>query len=250
LTAEALTQLKTDIAGTYGTFANLPAATAGVVRYDFTDSPYSHAISDGSAWHYFYPGAGEIQLPPVSSLTWVNQGSATSSSTQGPLSIAIPGSGTDNLRVMEMNYPTPPFTVKALVQTFGYNVDYMWGGSISIRDSGTSSTAKLLTFGTSYQTTLFFCRTNWTNQTTYSASAPIGGGVFRVFSGSMPIWHKLEDDNTNFTYSISYNNGASWIQIISESRTAFLGTPTKLGFGANSRNSQPVYATLLSWQVS
>jgi hypothetical protein len=234
----------------YGAFASLPSsADAGTIYY-FTDSPYSHAISDGTGWHYLYPKIGEIYVPSTSGLTWANQGSATLSNAQGPLCIMIPGSASDSVRALEMNYPATPFTVEALLQTHMRNADYVWGLSLAIRDAGTSTSAKILTFGVSYQTQLFYCATRWANQTSYNNSYPVGGSVNPALSRDLPVWHKLEDNGTNLIFSISYDNRTSWIQIVNEPRTAYLTTPTKLGIAGNSRNSYLFDALLLSWELS
>jgi hypothetical protein len=241
LTAEALTQLKTDIAGTYGTFANLPAATAGVVRYDFTDSPYSHAISDGTGWHYFYPGFGEVERPILGDFTWVNQGSATADATDGAVTIEAPAVSGDSLRALVQSVPATPWTLTMGFMSLTTEALYQHLGGC-YRESGTG---KILAvdFRLAYQLGII----RYTDATTFGGSNEVSDISIRAAQNA-PLFLRLSDDGTNRVTSRS-TDGRHWTVIGTISRTNFL-TADQVGFYVNAANATyPAKIHLFHWKM-
>jgi hypothetical protein len=241
LTAEALTQLKTDIAGTYGTFANLPAATAGVVRYDFTDSPYSHAISDGSAWHYFIPGFGEATLPPLTGWSWVNQGSASVSTTIGGLLLAS-SAGTSGVATYYRTAPATPYTV-----TFIFSVNLV---SINFTEAGIlfrqSSTQQLL-FGAARNDSIVTAGF-WNTATSFNS----GVGSSAVASTQSGVLLALRLSNSGTTKTIGFRPNllvGPWRTIDSRSSTDLL-TPDQFGIGLQIASGSSAAMNLVHMDIS
>ena len=119
-----------------GPYASLPSSANTGAQYICTDSPYD-LVWTGSAWSPFaYNAAATIPLD--SNFTWINQDSATTSSSYGPIVFTRAGGGTDcvRARVRTIPYSTPrrltccfvPATIQANTNSVG----------IFIADSGTT----------------------------------------------------------------------------------------------------------------
>jgi hypothetical protein len=240
LTAEALTQLKTDIAGTYGTFANLPAATAGVVRYDFAEPPYSHAISDGSAWHYFAAGCGEVFPPDLSAYTAVNESSVvTTDTTFGGVIYKVAANATQQFRYRYAASPTPPYSKTFIISRAS-------PGLVTLFGFGFGDTAGKTHFlGNSLGSV------NW-DDFRYDASNVFAGsggalaGLDFVFTGAPYMAVRITDDGANFSWSLSPNCGSSWFPVRTVSRTVYLGTPNKFLWGVINDTALAAQAHLIS----
>jgi hypothetical protein len=231
LTAEALTQLKTDIAGNYGTFANLPAATAGVVRYDFTDSPYSHAISDGSAWHYFMSSAGEVTpTAPASAWTGNNVGSSSISDTYGNIFATFVHT-VASLETYYKSFAGATFDIRG-------NLDWMIGtdnfqrAGIALLEGGAST--KRYFFGYRLQSLNYVVET-WSDDAGSSVAQVASFGAANGNQGSGPKfrWFRIVRDATNLIFYLGTGPSQDWIQVYSVARnTFFSGAPLYYGFSS------------------
>ena len=65
----------------------------------------------------------------------------------------------------------------------------------------------------------------WTNPTTDNATK-----AFVNVMAHGPIGLKIKDDGTNIISYFSLDGGMTWVQLYSESRTAFLAAPDQVGF--------------------
>lgn len=168
----------------------------------------------------------------VSSFTWVNQGSATATDSNGGVVMTIPDEANHNLRGLVITAPTTPyqFTVKANVIAPG---SPMGGNSthfgLWFRES---STGKLITLSSRYGQALAMWR--WTNATTFSAVVDTN----MSFHERQGIWFRFEDDGTDLKgyFSMDGSNwsqdGSAWWQ---QGRTSHMsGGPNQIGFYLNS----------------
>lgn len=237
MSVDALDQLRADLNG-YGTYANLPATCKTGDGYLTSDSVYQFLATASNTWTPFY-GTKKVILPPTSSWSWVNQGSATVDYTYGYGYLHAPANSGDSLRC-QVRSATAPYTVTALVKCIGNFSNYMSAG-LCVRDSAGGG---IVSFGLLYNG-------GWQLGSYYHASATGGGstrGSFLAFSNYNEIWLRISDDNVNrvLSYSIDGNN---WLQYSSSARTTDI-TANQYGFYANSNNSVICETMLLSWNVT
>jgi hypothetical protein len=202
-----------------GTYASIPNVGAAGQSYQCTDSPYT-AIYNGSVWQYFAYGSLVTPPPLVSSLTWGNQGGATGVST-GELVMTAPTSSGDNLRCLfKSSYPTTPYTFTVGVQTNWPSANYFTSGII------VSDGTKYVVCGPIFSGTWQCWVGNYSSVTTNVGIA----GIVGVTGWGNTMYLTVNDTGTNLTYWVSTNPyDLQRIQIYSASRTAYLGTPTKVG---------------------
>lgn len=217
----------------------------------FTDAfpGWSWYRDNGTAWakwgHF-----NEMNEPDQSLFAWVNQSSATVSTTNGPTVLKTPapgGAGENvNLRVQ-----TPPSTPYTLIAGFVPDIDPVNQTSCGVvfRES---STGKFIFFRLMFDTTsavtksdIVFSVDKYTNPTTFSSNYAVKSAGF--LKGSI-IWLKMADDGTNLTWSYS-NDGQNYTNITTQSRTNFLASgPNQVGFAINSNTTSGAAGmTLLSW---
>lgn len=156
----------------------------------------------------------------VSNFTWVNQGSATATDSNGGILMTSPNEASHNLRMLVRSVPATPFNIRTRLWlgpgtiTPGANSAH---AGLVLRQS---STGKLVTLSVRYGSGTQMWR--WTNATTFSAVVDTNCGY-----NDDVIWLHLEDDGTNIKGYFSHDgngqsrNTSTWWQ---ESRTAFLLT--------------------------
>lgn len=170
----------------------------------------------------------------VSSFTWLNQGTATATDSNGSLIIQMPSEASNAIRGLYLAIPATPYTLHAKLR-FG-------PGSVSPGANSShaglffyqSSSGKLVTLSARYGERAAMWR--WTNTTTFSAVVDTA-----MDSNGDAVWLHFKDDGTNFKGFFSDEgecrnyDGTSWFQ---EGRTAFFsGAPTgpsHVGIYANS----------------
>jgi len=211
--------------------------------------------SDGAS---IYRGNGSALVPwgPIFPFTapvdgdfsWVNQGSASVTTTHGGIHLAIPGSATVNLRVRKKAAPTTPYTITAaflpcFIAPTG-SVSGGRGGLIWRQSSDGKIVSCWLEYNqtaTSSGVTLSVAK--WTSATAFSANYQ-----FRAFCGTVsPVWLQIKDDGSNRVCCVS-SDGQNWLQFHSVARTDFM-TADEVGFaldGGSSNIGQGL--TLLHWK--
>lgn len=235
-----------------GTYAARPAAGTAGNLYLPSDG-LSMTRDSGSAWVPWGP-LFPLTAPPTGSWSWVNQGSSTITETKDALILLGAASGnTANLvaRVLG-SYPTTPFTITAYVVAAPiFKNNHGWGLILRQSGAGTGQN-RVRTFGLAQ----------------FAASATIPGQALQVwgaasvttgysdFPFAQPVleaarWFRLSDNGTNLTYSTS-GDGQNWMQLFTESRTAYLlQGPDQIGFFAATQNTATpnldVPVTVLSW---
>lgn len=199
----------------------------------------------GSAWVPWGP-LFPFTDPALAGLsTWVNQGSATVTTTNGGIVLFGPGGGNTNNTVLRVkSAPATPYTITACIIP-GMPCKSFLGCGISFRES---SSGKLQNVGYTFNTALTpafqIQAEKWTTATASSAAYVAVGAPLAV-----PIFLRITDNGTN---RISYfsTDGVNFTQFHSVVRTDFL-TADQVGIFVMSQNlatpNYGVYNTLLSW---
>ncbi len=228
-----------------GTEASLPGSPTAGDLYFPNDGFWIQRSAGGASWSPWGP-AFPFTDPNLASLsTWVNQGSATVTTTNGGIVLFGPGTGNTNNTVLRVKTaPSTPYTVTAaLIPSFPMR-NFLQAG-IAFRES---SSGKLQNVGVGYNGTLTptyqIQVEKWTTATASSA-AYLAVGVPQAH----PIFLRITDNGTNRISSFSFD-GINFTQIHTISRTDFL-TADQVGFFVMSQNAATpnygVYNTLLSW---
>lgn len=162
--------------------------------------------------------------------TWVNQGLATITDSNGGFILKVPSVNGNNQRIVLLTAPSNPFRVVAKMR-FGPGIQngraYM---GLAFKASGNRLLTSLV------QQNGFAVMGSWFDATTYNADVD----SFTYWSGES-FWVRMTDDGTNIFMQLSndgnnwtVNSGTWWKQ----GRTAWLTTgPAFVGFYANSSDS-------------
>jgi hypothetical protein len=188
-------------------------------------------------WGRLYP----FTTPVDSSFSWVNQGTATTTATQGGIFLHAPATAGNNGRFRVLSAPATPYTVTAYIDAVAFAVSFSQFG-LAFRDSVSGnikaldqiSSGGLLTLRVSY----------WTSATGELSAA--GSVVInRAYN-----WVQFSDDGVNRIYRVS-PDGQNWIQFYSETRTTDM-TANQVGFFANAQytGNPDIGVTLYSWKVT
>jgi hypothetical protein len=217
-----------------GTYANLP--TSGMKlgdRYKCTNL-VSELIYDGSIWQEFYKG---FYVNPLPSFSWRNQGTASIVQTLGTEFLLAEAAGSNNLKGREISLPSTPYTITITIERQGYNVGYANNG-IYITDG-----TKCVAFGIGNNGNPTIHIDNYTDSTTYNGN--VIGIPFDV--PHSPIVLRVNDNGTNHIFSWSLDR-VNFFVVATQSRTAFISTPTAVGYFVESNNATYPNATkLISW---
>lgn len=214
-----------------GTLADIPAA--GQLQGDLylpNNAPYLYRYS-GSAWGAFGP---LWPMTPVvdADYSWVNQGTATVSVTNGVASLTFPAQAADNIRARVRSTPATPYTISVYLSVgFPASTSFYMSGLVW-RESGTG---ELLLIGPSVDGTQVQFRG-------YKAASPTAVPSIQAMTipnpapaQMNPFWMRLSDDGTDRKVWWS-PDGFLWVELFSELRTTFL-TPDQVGFGAYVSNA-------------
>lgn len=226
LTAGALAQRDVEQFGR-GAFADRDAAGQAGRLYLPTSGLLGH--DTGSTWNS-YP-LNRLKPPVIGAFTWVNQGTATVTDTNGMTVLATPNvSSGENLRLLVKSTPSTPYTVTACIlpqsPIYTSNGSYAQFG-LCWRDS---SSGKIITYGWGMQNyPLSFSYDQWTNYTTISANQ------FQYTTPMFaPFWIRLTDNGTTRLAEIGSSDGIVFTPVHTPvARTTFI-TPDQVGFFANS----------------
>lgn len=207
-----------------------------------SDSFYAERDT-GAAWTPWGPIFA--MTPPVSGdFAWVNQGSATVTTTNGGIHLYSPGSATVNLRIRKKAI-TAPYTVTAYVMVSFDDVSSSPLGGVCFREA---ATGEIVTFGLAWISNKFSWHIGkYTNETTWAGVNPYYTANPLAATIGPGVWLRMVDDNTNRICSYSID-GQNFRQLHSITRTDFL-TADEVGFfvEAGASTSQQPRLTLLSW---
>lgn len=223
-----------------GTHAAKPAAGRSGRLYLPNDG-FVVLRDDGTNWVPFGPVFPLTE--PTGSFAWVNQGSATITTTKGGQILNSPGAGAGtSLRIREVTAPATPWTLTALwLPHVAHKTGLRSGICFRNNTGGQIATAHFadndLHVG------------KFTNATTFSAdylSIPV-----TEFNG---LFVRIADDGVNRITSIS-RDGQTFVQVHSIGRTDFITSGAdRVGFFVDSSNSATpnldCAMTLLHWKLA
>lgn len=214
-----------------GTYAAMPAAaTAGNGSVYYATDSFGSFRSTGAAWETFAPSGVKLPDPNLITMAWQNQGTATIDTTHGGISMSIPASTVNSLRVREWALPAAPYTFTAAVIFNMRTVATANGCGIGIKEAGNGK-CHTAAFGNDAGLSGQRGQTvyKWTNLTTFSASYV--STQCREFGYGHIGFIRIQDDNTNRITSYSVD-GVHWVVSHSVTRLDFL-TPTLAFFYVN-----------------
>lgn len=177
------------------------------------------------------PGSGGS--PPT--FSWRNQGGATETVGANSRYLLAPAGSGNNVRGREIACPSTPYSISiGIVPVTFYNYNTC---GLYVTD-GTKLVCLALTTPSN----------GYLNVDEYASVSSFGANL--VNPQCMPItptFLKVVDDGTNLTWKYS-PDGSNWVQIYQASRTAYLSSPTDVGFFAESNSSSyPCGILLVSW---
>lgn len=222
---------------TKGTYAAIPGSPSSGDLHFLTDSFWNAVYYNGSSWDHFLHGKLLITPP---SFSWVNQGAASVSTTNGGESlICASAGGAHQVRIRKRAAPSTPYTVTLAYLPTVKGINYSFCGAL-FRES---STGKLRTLHLGFNANPIIEVYNWTNETTPSAQL----AVIRcdiLISSPLVFW-RIQDDGTNRKYHFS-GDGINFVQIYTEGRTVDM-TADEVGWFIDPYN-QDQAATLIHWK--
>ena len=180
--------------------------------------------------------------PPINgNFSWINQGSATVSTTDGGIYLAVAAAAGVNVHLRVMNAPATPYVVTALFIT-NMPTEASGVNGLFWRQSSDGKLASCVVSGT---TNIARAQaTKYTNPTTFSA---VYNSVF--LPTYHRIWLRIEDNGTNRICYYSFD-GLHFQQFHSVGRTDFL-TADQIGFAMDANSAlygQQMW--LLSWKIT
>ncbi len=225
------------------------ATTTGTVKggYDFvhlTDAPYD-ASWTGSAWQFYLKNGIRATPADDSTFSWVNQDTATVSTTNRVVTLTQACGGGDSLRCRRVAVPgSTPYTLTAAV-----NVHYP--------QENYASCGLFISDGTKFETLSPSMNSGegirFYRFSTYSSYSSLPNTFFRSgFNGMNPLFLKIQNNGTNIIMSMSFD-GFTYKQVNSHPKTEFLGSATHVGFyvdGFGANSSDNIYISVLSWELA
>jgi hypothetical protein len=183
--------------------------------------------------------------PDVSTFSWVNQQSATSSQyANGPLVITYPASTDTNLHGLVQSVPgSSPWTI-TINLAFNSNATNTPFAGIIIYDGTKAVTMGVTTYNNGSLQVLAF------TSVTASGSVPNPPNInsFWPWYGGA-VWLRVNYDGTNLNFYTS-SNGAVWQAAGSLTAATYLGTITRAGFFLSADSNFPVSASLYNWELT
>lgn len=179
--------------------------------------------------------------PPITDFVWVNQGGSTIEETSKGHLMFVDGNSTNfRMRVIPVSSPYG-WTLTAQLE------HWMWGNfhqtSIVIRDS---VAGRHQSFGFNWASSTLV-KQNWNTSSSFSTSA----NVFTLPPHDPKnFWLRIENDGVNNSFQYSLTKGETWIEVFSESETAWLTNPAdQVGYGGNSSGSTDYYFRVIDFAL-
>lgn len=225
--------------------ASIPSSRKEGIINLLTDSIYE-ARDTGSVWEYWGPVSKLV--PPINGdFSWVNQLSATVTTTYGGVFLNCPGTTSgQNMVIRKKTAPSTPYTIEVMIlPSLFAKTDLGYG--ILFRESGTSKLVSLFfqTYNTAPSLQMFIGKHN--NDTSYNSN-----GTTAVNLGEFPRWLRMGNDGTNISFDFS-PDGRNWWNFYTVAKNDFFTTgPDEVGFFAypsnNSTPNYPVTFNLIHWK--
>lgn len=206
----------------------------------FLDGTGAYSVPSGGGGAGGGWGAGSFTPPVDSDFTWINQGGATTTTVGSSVVLSIPASGTKNNRMRVRSPPATPWTFTAYFRGTSDPTDF-WNMGLVFYETGSG---KHHTFAITQSTNPLVGSDKFDSVTSFNSE------YRSVTLQQFPWWAmnllRIADDGVNRILSFSSDFGANWQVFDTQGRTDFI-TADKIGFWANSQNSQPVTMTLFHW---
>ena len=221
-----------------GAYASRPAAATNGRIYFSTDKPVI-SLDNGSAWSEWDTTTGaKLTLPNSGSFSWVNQGSASVTTTNGADVLTTP-TGTNQIRGRSVAASNPMFVKARLAPKTQVGGNSIIGLFVS---DGTKFVTfdSITTFGGNHMRTA-----KWSSSSAFSATYT---NYSTLPYGITPKWIGIQDDGTNLLFWLS-DNGVDWTRIESRARLDYLVTSiTLVGWFMNNESGSNGSAVLYSWE--
>lgn len=237
-----------------GAYASRPAAGVDGRIYLPTDGYYK-SRDNGTSWDLWGP---DFPLTEVddSTFSWINQLSATTTTTNGGVHLLVPATGTEGVHARVKSLPVAPYTITMAFLPMQVFIDFSSVG-LCLRQSGSGALVTWAVVSNSFfqaagtQTRRGIYGTKWSSATVAVADyadSPVG--VFATDWQCGPVMYlQINDDNTNLHYRIS-NDGVNFFTVLTTTSTDFV-TADQFGFFV--RNFTTLYdigMTVLSIKVT
>lgn len=216
----------------------------GVTQAQSKKGAVANTPSAGTSLQGYRPVYEFTNPALVANWGWTNQGDATATDlTGGGIQMVAQAAGSDNLRILEVNTPSTPYTITIAF----YFTPTTWGSTslfgFSLRDS---SGGKVVTayYGIQGGTTRYVYD-YWNSATSYGSN---GLQTSPVMIGPTLMWMQMSDNGTNRIWRVGWD-GVNYTALKSEANTTHM-TPDKIGFVQLNSNgaSAPSYMRLLHWK--
>lgn len=219
-----------------GTYASMPAASAGTTVYHVTDpKPIGEWISDGSAWHPVIMGVECVKPKSAASFTAVNSPTSLTD-LNGALNFISPSDGASNVfrGYVESLSATTAYVECATAINRPYTIP-----SITAVAAGPcmreSATGKLYTLfyvynWSSVSGALVYSNLGvWTSSTAKATSVDVS----IVGAPNAPCIIRLRRDSTNMYAEMSMDRNVWYTYDTRTITSVFTTAPDQVGFGAN-----------------
>lgn len=203
---------------------------------------YHIARYNGSAWITWGP-IFPMTKPVDGDFSWVNQGGASVSTTNGGIHLNAPASASQNMRIRAKTAPSTPYSITAWFAPKLVNTNYTFF-SFGFRDSSTGRMHHMrFGYNSAVSSIMDFAVVR-----SSGATADVSADVDIPWSHESLFCWRIADDGTNITFSYS-TDGVNFIDRYSVGRTTYTATPDQVFFAADTRTaSYPAGVTLLSWK--
>lgn len=219
-------------------------------RFYFQDDPGLYIRrDDGDVWAN-YGTFFELYEPNETGFSWINQQTATTSTTNGGVVLSSPAPllAGDNINLRVETTPATPYTIKSGFIPLLYPEDQTSVGLV-FRETATS---RIIFFRLMFDTTtttktdLVISVDKYTSPTVFSANYAVASA--NILKSSL-MWFSVTDDGTDLIFSYS-NNNVDYTNFYQIARNNFFTTgPDQVGYAINSNTvNGNAILTLLSWQ--
>lgn len=228
---------------------NIESALSNPLNSTINITPDTHPGTPNAADDEFETGAtvdtGGARRSGATAWAWRNQGSATAVPTSGALVLKAPASASTSFRIVEQAI-AGTWKFRAKMRFYSVDTNFAAAGILCAN----SSNGRTLYWGFNRSSGNRLEGFRLTTATSFSASVTSGAVTFTaetVAKANQPLYFELESDGTSVFLRISYG-GFLFDLIATETISAFLtasgGSLDRIGLGANSENSNDVYAVV------
>lgn len=200
------------------------------------------AATGAGAIAVFAHAGGKTAPPAIGSLTWVNQESATAttSARDGSIFLISPNDTGDDIKGLVQAVPATPYTIIACIDAFLPATNFCTYGMLW-RDSAAN---KVTCLGIISNSAVNVAVTRSSGAYDTSGGTYLSGLLYR-----QPLFFAMRDDGVDRTYYIGHSE--EYLRAIYTHPRGTHMTPDQIGIFVNPRNGSglPQGLTLLSWKI-